>query len=80
MSPSDSAQAVVAAYARLSRTIDGLNREAPFLINCYRTYGKLLNIIKAGGPYKRMLDLGCGTGLQTEFLAGISVVVVAVEI
>lgn len=80
MSPSDSAQAVVAAYARLSRTIDGLNREAPFLINCYRTYDKLLNIIKACGPYKRMLDLGCGTGLQTEFLAGISGGVVAVDI
>lgn len=80
MSSPDSAQAVVAAYARLSRTIDGLNREAPFLINCYRTYDKLLNIVKAGGPYKRMLDLGCGTGLQTEFLAGISGEVVGIDI
>ncbi|OGW61672.1 MAG: hypothetical protein A2V83_02130 [Nitrospirae bacterium RBG_16_64_22] len=80
MSSPDSTYAVVAAYARLSRTIDGWNREAPFLINCYRTYDKLLNIIGAGGPYKRTLDLGCGTGLQTEFLAGISGEVVGIDI
>lgn len=68
--PSDSSSRHVAdSYNRLAAELDRKIAAAPFLANCYVLYDKMLRRILTGKRFGRILDMGCGTGLQTVILA-----------
>jgi len=76
----DPTQDVARAYNEWGEAFDRMTQEAPFLANSYRLYGKLLGEITGQRHFKRVLDVGCGSGLQTVFLADHADEVVGIDI
>ena len=60
---------VASAYKRLTEEYDQVIQQQPFFINAYALYDKLLNRILKGRRYRKILDVGCGSGAQTVRLA-----------
>ncbi len=71
---------VAKTYNQWGREFDRLVAEAPFLINCYRLYARRLEAITAGRRFPRALDVGCGSGTQSFFLASRADEVVGIDI
>jgi ubiquinone/menaquinone biosynthesis C-methylase UbiE len=61
---------VTGNYQRLSDLYQDLIVRQPFFINCYALYDKLLDKLLKGKRYGKILDVGCGSGIQTVVLAG----------
>ena len=76
----DTAQEVARAYNEWGEAFDKMAQEAPFLANSYRLYERLLSEITRGRRFKQVLDVGCGSGLQTVFLADHADEVVGIDI
>ena len=76
----ESSQQIARAYNQWGEAFDRMTQEAPFLANSYRLYDRLLEEITRGRRFKRVLDVGCGSGLQTVFLADHADEVVGIDI
>ncbi|MBI1824733.1 MAG: class I SAM-dependent methyltransferase [Nitrospirae bacterium] len=61
---------VVSHYQRLSDLYQQIIVNQPFFINCYALYDKLLDKLLGGHQYTSLLDVGCGSGVQTVVMAG----------
>ncbi len=70
---------VATTYNQIGADLDRMAMQEPFLINCYRLYDRLLDRF-ARGPLGRVLDLGCGSGLQTVVLAQRAKEVIGIDI
>jgi ubiquinone/menaquinone biosynthesis C-methylase UbiE len=68
------------AYNRLAADLDRKMSAAPFLANCYVLYDKMLGRLLQGKRYGRILDMGCGTGLQTIILADAADLVIGIDL
>lgn len=66
----DEVNNVVSHYQRLSDLYQNIIVSQPFFINCYALYDKLLDKLLRGKRYESLLDVGCGSGVQTVVLAG----------
>ncbi len=71
---------VAESYNRLAADLDRKMVAAPFLANCYVLYDKMLRRLLSGERYGRILDMGCGTGLQTIVLADAADFVVGIDL
>ncbi|HEY5649735.1 MAG TPA: class I SAM-dependent methyltransferase [Nitrospiria bacterium] len=71
---------VVSFYRQSTKDYDEVIASQPFFINSYALYDKLLVTLLNGRRYRKILDLGCGTGAQTVTLAGYGDEVVGVDI
>ena len=71
---------VADAYNRLAADLDRKMAAAPFLANCYVLYDKMLRRLLDGRRYGRILDMGCGTGLQTVLLADAAESVIGIDL
>lgn len=60
---------VVDHYHRLSDLYQAIIVSQPFFINCYALYDKLLDKLLKGKKYGSLLDVGCGSGVQTVVLS-----------
>ncbi len=74
------AQVVANAYNHLGAGFDALVEKTPFLINCTLLYNRCLEEFAAGLPLLRVLDLGCGSGVQSAYLAPYAKEVVGVDL
>jgi ubiquinone/menaquinone biosynthesis C-methylase UbiE len=77
---SEGTRGIVSVYNQWGEAFDRMTEEAPFLANSYRLYDRLLAEITRGRRFKRVLDVGCGSGLQTVFLANHADEVVGIDI
>jgi ubiquinone/menaquinone biosynthesis C-methylase UbiE len=68
--PAEEIKNVVSHYQRLSDLYQQIIVSQPFFINCYALYDKLLDKLLKGKRYGSLLDVGCGSGVQTVVLAG----------
>jgi ubiquinone/menaquinone biosynthesis C-methylase UbiE len=73
-------QRIVETYKRLTEQYDEVVAGQPFFINCYALYDKLMDLLLTGRTYQRILDVGCGNGLQTVRLARHGKEVIGVDI
>lgn len=62
-------ESVAKIYNKLGTGFDQLVNETPFLINSYLLYDLCLKELTEGKRYGRVLDVGCGSGLQSICLA-----------
>ncbi len=69
---------VISSYSTQAETYDAIETEA-FYINQYEVYSKHLNSLKQHIKGK-VLDLGCGTGLQIPFLSKYANNVIGIDI
>ncbi len=60
---------VAAVYDHWGKGFDDLVSETPFLMNSYLLYDRCLEELTRGVRYQRVLDVGCGSGLQSVRLA-----------
>ena len=60
---------IVNNYQRLTGSLDKIIVSQPFFINCYAVYDKLLARLLNRKKYRSLLDVGCGSGVQTVVLA-----------
>jgi len=67
--PASDLKNVVNHYQRLSDLYQQIIVSQPFFINCYALYDKLLDKLLKGKKYSSLLDVGCGSGVQTVVLA-----------
>ncbi len=68
MSPSES-ESVAKIYNNFGKGFDQLVGETPFLMNTYCLYDLCLGELTQGRHFSRVLDVGCGSGLQSVYLA-----------
>ncbi|MHB8482345.1 MAG: class I SAM-dependent methyltransferase, partial [Nitrospiria bacterium] len=68
--PAKDVRNVANHYQRLSDLYQKIIVSQPFFINCYALYDKLLDKLLKGKKYGSLLDVGCGSGVQTAVLAG----------
>ncbi len=73
-------QAVLKRYNDLGEGYDALARVTPFLLNCYLLYALCLKELTAGRRFSRVLDLGCGSGLQSIYLADHAAEVIGIDL
>ena len=71
---------VAQTYNQMAQDHDTIVARVPFLINCYLLYNKLIPKLTQRGCFQRVLDAGCGSGLQTIQLARCSEEVVGLDI
>ena len=71
---------VVKTYNQMAQEHDSIVARVPFLMNCYLLYNKLIPKLTRGKRFQRVLDAGCGSGLQTIQLARCSEEVVGLDI
>ncbi len=74
------AQEVLNRYNALGGEYDAMVRVTPFLMNCYILYAHCLNNLTKGRRFARVLDVGCGSGLQSVYLADHAAEVVGVDL
>jgi ubiquinone/menaquinone biosynthesis C-methylase UbiE len=67
---------VAAFYNTVGNTYD----QSLYFLACEAPYRAEINRLSAGRRFRRLLDLGCGTGKQTAILATLADEVVAVDI
>lgn len=76
----ESVQKISGAYNQWAVAFDQMTQEAPFLINAYHLYARLMSNITHGRRFHQVLDVGCGSGLQTIFLSDHANQVVGIDI
>ena len=59
---------------------DDLVETTPFLINCTRLYNHRLDALKKTVPLSRVLDMGCGSGVQSFYLSRYAQSVVGLDL
>jgi ubiquinone/menaquinone biosynthesis C-methylase UbiE len=74
------AQVVAKAYNHLGAGFDLLVEQTPFLINCTLLYNACLEAFTSGPHLLRVLDVGCGSGVQSRYLAPHAKEVVGVDL
>ena len=67
-------------YQRINDDLDSFMLTQPFFINAYALYDKLLDRLLKGKKYGKLLDIGCGSGIQTVVMAAHADEVTAVDI
>jgi len=73
--------AVVAeVYNYLGADFDAMVEKTPFLINCTLLYNYCLEAFAKGPPLLRVLDVGCGSGVQSTYLAPYAKELVGVDL
>jgi ubiquinone/menaquinone biosynthesis C-methylase UbiE len=74
------AQVVANAYNNLGAEFDAMVEKTPFLINCTLLYNHCLEAFTKGPPLLRVLDVGCGSGVQSMHLAPYAKEVVGIDL
>ena len=74
------AHVVANAYNHLGAEFDAMVAKTPFLINCTLLYNLCLEAFTKGPPLLRVLDVGCGSGVQSTYLAPYANEVVGVDL
>ncbi|MFY9270355.1 MAG: methyltransferase domain-containing protein [Candidatus Manganitrophaceae bacterium] len=73
-------ETVAKVYDEWGKGFDNLVNETPFLMNSYLLYDLCLEELTRGKCYQRVLDVGCGSGLQAVRLAPHAEEVVGVDL
>ena len=68
------------AYDNMGSGFDDLVETTPFLINCTRLYNRCLNEFTQKGPLSCVLDMGCGSGVQSFYLGEHAKEVVGIDL
>lgn len=76
--PDNYTQHIAAAYDKMAPEYDDFSQ--PFFHNCYNLYAKILLELVKDRRFNRILDVGCGTGVQTLELARHGELVVGLDI
>jgi len=76
----EQSQTVAKVYNNWGKGFDSLVSETPFLMNSYRLYDICLAKLTQGRRFQRVLDVGCGSGLQSVYLAHHAEAVVGVDL
>ena len=71
---------VAQTYNQMAKDLDSIVAKVPFLVNSYLLYNKLIPKLTKKGRFKRVLDAGCGSGLQTVQLAQCAEEVIGLDI
>ncbi|HLG23292.1 MAG TPA: class I SAM-dependent methyltransferase [Candidatus Manganitrophaceae bacterium] len=75
-----SSQSVAKVYNEWGKGFDHLVSETPFLMNSYLLYDRLLGELTRGKRFSRVLDVGCGSGLQSVALAPFADEVIGIDL
>jgi ubiquinone/menaquinone biosynthesis C-methylase UbiE len=73
-------ESVLKRYNDLGNGYDALVRVTPFLMNCYLLYARSLEELTTGRRFSRVLDIGCGSGLQSVYLGDHAEEVVGIDL
>ncbi|TAK07662.1 MAG: class I SAM-dependent methyltransferase, partial [Candidatus Manganitrophaceae bacterium] len=73
-------ESVAKVYNDWGKGFDELVSETPFLMNSYLLYDLCLAELTKGKHYSRILDVGCGSGLQAVHLAPYADEVVGIDL
>jgi ubiquinone/menaquinone biosynthesis C-methylase UbiE len=73
-------ESVAKVYNDWGKGFDDLVSETPFLMNSYLLYDLCLAELTKGKHYSRILDVGCGSGLQAIHLAPYADEVVGIDL
>ncbi len=78
----ESTRVVAQAYDKMGGGFDDLVDTTPFLINCTRLYNLCLEKFteKGAAPLGRVLDVGCGSGVQSFYLGPHATEVVGIDL
>ncbi len=74
------AKAVADVYNHLGAEFDAMVEKTPFLINCTLLYNRCLEEFTKSLALLRVLDVGCGSGVQSTYLAPYAKEVVGVDL
>lgn len=74
------ATVVADVYNHLGAGFDALVEKTPFLINCTLLYNRCLEEFTKGAPLLSVLDIGCGSGVQSAYLAPYAKEVIGVDL
>lgn len=75
-----STQTITKTYDDWGKKFDELVSETPFLMNSYLLYDLCLAELTRGRRFSRVLDVGCGSGLQSVYLAGHADEVIGIDL
>ncbi len=77
----ESIKTVSNAYDKMGEGFDALVEKTPFLINCTRLYNLCLQGFTCNAPpFARVLDVGCGSGVHSFYLARYAREVIGVDL
>ena len=76
----ETAQVVAKVYNHLGAGFDDMVEKTPFLINCTLLYNHCLEEFTKGDSLLRVLDLGCGSGVQSAYLSPYAKEIVGVDL
>ncbi len=76
----ESAKAVSQAYNTMGGGFDDLVEKTPFLMNCTNLYQLCLDQFAKMAPFSRVLDVGCGSGVQSFYLGAHAKEVIGVDL
>ncbi|MEK7702729.1 MAG: methyltransferase domain-containing protein [Nitrospirota bacterium] len=76
----ESAKVVATVYNKMGQEFDDLVETTPFLINCTRLYNLCLEEFSPSLLDARVLDVGCGSGVQSRALAPYAKEIIGIDL